>query len=536
MFSAPIRLLCITTDGCECFLSQGSRLVLEARFDPDQVDDFKVFMRSRRRSVFTVLTDQIEEDFRQDSIPYLRGPGRAQLLGRRAGQTYRDTPFHTSVSLGREAQGRRDERVQLMALTNAPVLNQWLIPLSETGIRVAGLFSTPLLCPILLGMLARSTGIAPPRLLVITLNRAGLRQTLLEGNVARFSRIAAIPGQVDSEEFAATCLAEINKTQQYLVGLRLLSREVKLPALIVVPPGQSAAWNRPGALVDALEPTMIDLVDARRAAGLKAVEVPGSESAHEMFADSLWVHALARRRPKVDFAPPWLREAYRLWQMRNALWAAGAVILFAGCAVGAERWGASHELARDRESLAARARSNELNYERIKRGFPPLPAAPEQLKASVLAFEKLSGRSISPVSLIGDIGRALEGAPQFRLERLDWLQGSTAADTIDAVSARGVSQPAAAAAGPDALPERYEIVILYGMVTGAAPAAARSELEAVERTVTTLRSVRAAQVSIDKTPLDLTPRGTLAGGEREPLSSEARAAGVTIRVVRKAGA
>lgn len=539
MLFPPKRVLALSNTGCECYLLAGQRLVLEASFLPDQQSDFAAFVTSRRRSLFVALADQIEEDFRQDTIPYLRGPARAQLLARKSSQTYRDTPFHTSVSLGREADGRRDERVLLMALTNAQALNLWLTPLSTAGIRLAGLYSPPVAASVLLDSIARRTGAAPKRLLLVSINRAGLRQTLVDGKVARFSRLAAVAGgeAIDSPEFAANCISEINKTQQYLVGLRLLQRDFKLPTLVLVPSGQTAQWERGGLFSDSIEPVLIDLDDALAAAGLKTVESISGSSSKPEYADALWIHALARQRPRLDFAPGWLREAYRMWQVRNAVWAGGAVILLAGCAVGGERWFEAGNLRREADLQAAQTRLDQLNYERIKRSFPPLPATPDQLKASVTAFEKMAARTVSPTPLLAEIGRVLEQVPDFQLERLEWRQGS--ANDPEMQNPAGTASAAAtapASATPDTPPERLEIAILHGSIgTPGLAADPRRDLENADRVAVSLRTIRGAQVSIARQPVDVTSSSALTGGDRKLTSAATQAPRVSIRIMRKAG-
>ena len=530
------RVLAISNAGCDCYLFAGPRLVLEASFLPDQQADFTAFVASRRRSVFVALADQIEEDFRQDTIPHLRGPARAQLLTRKSSQTYRDTPFHTSVSLGRESEGRRDERVLLMALTNAQVLNLWLTPLSTAGIRLAGLYSPPVAASVLLDSIAARTGAAPARLLLVSINRAGLRQTLIDRKVARFSRLAAVAGDetIDTPVFAANCITEINKTQQYLVGLRLLQRDFRLPTLVLVPPGQVAAWERSGLFSESIEPVLIDLDEAREAAGLKTVATTPASSTKPAYADALWIHALARRQPRLDFAPGWLREAYRMWQVRNAIWAGGAAILLAGCALGAERWFEAGNLRREADLLASQTRLDQLNYERIKRSFPPLPATPDQLKASVTAFEKMAARTVSPTPLLAEIGRVLEQITDFRVERLEWRQG--AANDPEMVNPAGAGPAAPAAAAGDTQPERLEVAILHGSIgTPGMAADPRRDLESAERIAAALRAIRSAQVTIARQPVDITSTSALTGGDRKAARAAAQAAPVSIRITRKAG-
>ena len=537
MLSPPKRVLGITASGCDCYLAVGGGLVLEARFAPGEAVDFADFVKSRTRSVFTVLADQIEEDFRQDTMPFLRGNARGQLLARKTSQVYRDSPFHTTASLGREADGRRDERVQLLGLTNAEGLNEWLTPLAAAGIRVAGLYSPPVAAPDLLRLLKSRIGARPPRLLVVSVNSAGLRQTLVDGDVARFSRLAAVAHE-ENDDFAANCLAEVNKTQQYLVGLRLLPREAGLPALILVPPGEVEHWSRPGLLVDAVEAIFVDIDDARHAAGLQRVETTGeatlADDGAQRFADSLWVHTIVRMRPRLSFAPAWLIEAFQLWRGRVAIWSAGALVLLAGVAVGVERLAQSGILVDDAGRLLTESRRNDLNYERTKRGFPPLPAPPEQLKASVTSFEKINARAMAPAALLAEIGQVLESMPEFRLRRIEWSQGE--GDPLETAASVAAPAPGASAAAP----ERFEWVSLQGFVGDpGVPLEARRETELALQAADRLRAIRGARVAITRAPINLLPGGSLAG-DGAAAAPAARpgasvAGNVELRVVRKVG-
>jgi hypothetical protein len=531
------RILSITAAGCDCYLAAASKLVLEARFAPGEGEEFAAFAKSRRSSVFSVLSDQIEEDFRQDTLPFLRGSARTQLLERKTGQIYRDSPYHTIATLGRQTDGRRDERVQLLGLTNAEGLNEWLTPLSAAGVRVAGVYSPPVVSRDLLRHLKSRTGTPPKRMLLVSVNRAGLRQTLVEGEVPRFSRLAAVARE-EGDDFAAACLAEVNKTQQYLVGLRLLPREETLPTLILVPPGEEANWSRHGLLVDAVDAIFLDVAVARRTAGLRRVTSAGDTGnvieEDAQFADTLWVHTVARAQPRLNFAPAWLVEKYMLWQARVAIWAAGALVLLAGIGWGLERLAQSEKLLGESARLRDGTERNDINYERTKRGFPPLPATPEHLKASVTSFEKINARAIVPGALLAEVGQALERAGDFRLLRLDWRQGDS-----DPAEAGNKASPAAPQPG-NVPPQRFEWVTLYGMA-GKNPETvdARLNTEIALRTAEILRSVRGSSVSIVRAPVDLTPGGRIAGSALSEASASRTAidssGNVEILVARRAG-
>ena len=84
MLTPTRRILLVTAQGCECFLARGDRLILEAAFTAEQREEYLAFVRSRQKSIFSAMVDQIDEDFRQDSMPFLRGPSRRELLARKA--------------------------------------------------------------------------------------------------------------------------------------------------------------------------------------------------------------------------------------------------------------------------------------------------------------------------------------------------------------------------------------------------------------------------------------------------------------------
>ena len=54
-----------------------------------------------------LITDLIEEDFRIDTVPHLRGGDREAVLGRKMAQLYRASTFRHAIVQDREAAGRR---------------------------------------------------------------------------------------------------------------------------------------------------------------------------------------------------------------------------------------------------------------------------------------------------------------------------------------------------------------------------------------------------------------------------------------------
>jgi hypothetical protein len=187
--------------------------------------------------------------------------------------------------------------------------------------------------------------------------------------------------------------------------------------------------------------------------------------------------------------------------------------MLAGIGVGIERWLDATALDSGAAELALQTRNNNLAYERIKRSFPPLPATPDQLKASVTAFETLAARTTVPTALLADIGRVLAAAPEFRIEKVEW---QAAAGTTDA---QAPFQETATLQGSIVMPNRAPDL--------------RQDIEVIEQTAQRLRRIRGAQVIVIRLPVDLSPRAELRGESGKPQAPAA--AGFSLQVTRKVG-
>jgi hypothetical protein len=247
LFRPPRRLLYVTARGVDCWRVSATGLVYETAFDADEFAvarfyDYTESLGSQSPAVeYVVLADLVEEEFKPDAIPPVRGRDRKALIERRRTQNFRDTPYSTAVSFGleqAEAVGdkRRDERINLLALTQTSAIDFWVKLLLANEHRVVGVASPALLSAAVLAQHAREQ--AGPQLLV-TWNSAGLRQTFVEGGKPRFSRLNAFDelAGADTATLGQAIAAEIVRTRQYALTLRVLARDGgALDAIVVLPP------------------------------------------------------------------------------------------------------------------------------------------------------------------------------------------------------------------------------------------------------------------------------------------------------------
>ena len=103
---------------------KGGRLSA-AQYFADSAEDkerFAGFLRANPHPCY-LLTDLVEEDFRHETVPHLRGRDRAGLIQRKFEQFYRNTPFRQASLLQRQKEGRRDDEMLFSALTNPALIS-----------------------------------------------------------------------------------------------------------------------------------------------------------------------------------------------------------------------------------------------------------------------------------------------------------------------------------------------------------------------------------------------------------------------------
>ena len=173
---ADKRILYFDARQVTACLWKGGKLEAEARFardDEDALASFSGYVAGAAGSLFYVLADVVEEDFHQETIPYVRGKDRRLLLGRKLAQRYRDLSLALSTSLGYEAGARKEEKVLFASFTNTQQFQPWLAALQAQQARLVGVYSVPLAS----AALGRKLAVADKRYLLVSRQGAGMRQS-----------------------------------------------------------------------------------------------------------------------------------------------------------------------------------------------------------------------------------------------------------------------------------------------------------------------------------------------------------------------
>lgn len=483
---ATRHLLYFTAEDHYLYASAGRSLTLEAKFSGDDlgVSAFREFLRGREGALFSLVADLSGEDFHEEHIPVLRGGDREAVLARRLAQRYRDTRLAATLSLGtiKTAQ-RRNERVLLASFTNTQQFTPWLDVLEEAGAKLTGVYSVPLLAAALCSALR----VRAPRALVVSANRAGLRQCFVDGGKLRFARLERTVDMVP-QALALFVRSETLRLAQYLATLRALPREgAPLHAVVIAPAGERALFERvltPDARVSF---QTIDAIDAARTVGVR--EVPAGTA-----AEALYVHLAARKPPREQFASRAERRRYFLWQLQRAVVGAGA-LAFAACAFyGAAQWMEAVEAGERADARARQAREASQQYERITSTFPVTQTSTENVKVTVVEFRRIAERSPAPEAVLNHVSQVLGRFPQMELEALGWRVGRPAARA-------GAKPPA----GDSAL--RIEL-------SGRVNATQRNDYRGITAQVQQFADALASSgYELERTqlPFDVTSEGTLTG-------------------------
>lgn len=176
-----------------------------------------------------LLLDIQGEEAHPESIPALWGRNRRELIARRLERRFRATPFRAAESQGRHNDG--NERLLLRGITEPGRVQPWLDLLRDRNRPVAGIWSVPLLTPLLRTALAPESDAWSA---LITFHPDGHRQTLFHQGQPLSSRLIAGRSEAGGETLDLA-LAEIDRTRLYLASLRRMPNEQPGQVLILAP-------------------------------------------------------------------------------------------------------------------------------------------------------------------------------------------------------------------------------------------------------------------------------------------------------------
>jgi len=404
------RVLILSPHHLAVFNARQGQVHQESEFALDEVGQtaFKEWAVQNNSALVHLLVDLPDEGFQQETLPHVTGEDRKALLSRKLNQLFFGTPYSLVLPLGREKQGRRDEKFLFAALTRPQALEPWLHAMNESGTAVAGIHTPALLLPRLLDRKAMEA----PRLIVITLGSGGLRQSYFEHGQLCFSRLKPLStGGI--EEAAVNAYGEAVRIYQYLIGQRLITRGEKIPVVCLASPRHTELLRRACADTDELSFAFDNLSAIGKARGLK-------EPIDDSNTDALLAYMLTQQAPSLQFGNTVARLGYLRWRWRNAIRIATASCLaLMGAFIIATFYSVlSANAQRDQAQLSAQVAQQ--RYAAIVNGLPAIPITPEQLRNLTAQWQQLQARSPALATSLQPLSTALQQNPKIELKALSW--------------------------------------------------------------------------------------------------------------------
>lgn len=456
-------------------------------------EQFVAFLQTHRDPAY-LLTDLIEEDFRHEIAPHLRGSERAGLIQRKFEQFYRNSPFRQALLLQRLKEGRRDDDLLFSALTNTALILPWLGIMQEHLIPLAGVYSVPNIS----APLTRS--ISSNHILLLSWEKhAGLRETYFDAKLLRFSRLTPI--NADSS-FSRTVATEALRTQQYLKNLSLIPAGNMLDVHIICHAGDRAELAARLSDSSDIHYTYLDIQELGR-------RIKSKTTYNDSDATPLFLHLLAIHPPPNQYADHTHTHFFQLLKIRRGLlWLSGA--LTAACLL----WGAANVwegrwLENDSEFLKRQAGKLSQQAQQISRGYSNTPASASDMKAAVLLVRKLDNYSPPPQNILAGLGKTMDDFPHIRIDKLSWKMYAGQVYTAPDTATSAAAPPDGAAANSPA-----HIILLDGEMTGFTAGDYRNMLNYLGRFQQAL-TLHGYSVTALAMPLDISPKGRIAASVGE---------------------
>ena len=475
-------------------------------FEPDEEGRiaFRAWLEELPRTPIQLLLDVIEEEFHVDHVPHVIGRDRAALLRRTAQKHFRVTEFRYITVQGREARGRRDDRVLVAGLTNPEILKTWLSLIDAARVPLKGVYSLPLVGERLLPHLGAAR--ASRALVVSQQVPSTLRQSYYERGRLRFSRL--VPGRyADAQGYVDFVRRELDQTLHFLETQRFRRRDDPIEVYVVAG-GDTYQPLREG--LASSDTVTCHLVPAERLAPRVGIRggLPGA------FADAIYAQILLRqRRPANHYGLPRLRRHFFVQRARVGLrWAAVALVLAAvGLALGIGLRGHAYEQA----TTLARVRAAQFRtlYQQRLSQLSEFHYRAVDVKNAVDLLDGLAGASSDhPGPMMASVGSVLDDHPNIVLDAMTWQVSDDPDLKIDVDQERAMETNAPMLTQLAREPARaYRYALLRGDVVGFSGNYRRA-VQLFDAFVAGLReSGRFGHVEALEAPFDLKPDSGVSG-------------------------
>ena len=405
------RTLFVSADRATAYQTRGGRIEQAYVFSADEFgrQQFVRYLEETGKTPLYILVDVVEEEYRQDVIPHVRGSDRRSVIERKQARLFRGTKYCHAIVQGRETDGRKDDKVLLTAITRPEIVSPWVDAANEHKVPVAGVYSLPILSEYLL----KKIGANGKNVLLISMQSgSGLRQTFFRDRQFKISRLAQMP-KAGSLSYTTHLMGELEKLRRYLNSLALISRDGPLEIYILSNGDQLSDLESHCKDSEDEKFYLVDIDELNKRFGIP-------ETFNSIYAEPAFSQLLLDTAPKNHYAIDSETKYFSLHRLRGALYAASALILLAGIAWSGFNFLQAVSLKQQALDAAEKADFYQARYEAAREGLPPTPVEPEDIKTAVEVVDQLRQYKSSPLRMMTALSVALKEYPQTEVDRIRW--------------------------------------------------------------------------------------------------------------------
>lgn len=359
-------------------------------------------------SRLAVLVDLMEEEYRLERLPHLKGSDRRALWSRKRRQLFRDEPLVSATVIGREKDGRRDDRVLFTVLRHTGPFRDWMEAMGSWKVTVRGIWSLPRLS----AHWREYSLVDGMRLLVYRCSgRVALRQNYHSQGRLVFSRLSFVAEESLETEGAQ----ELERTWRYLGRLLGLDPGQGVDLQVWAP---SFLSQKVYGLWEALPYFRPHCLEMEKIAAGQCWK----EALESLALPSYAAWKLTRNVfiPAAHYRDPFLSQLERRNWLNIGLYTGSVGLLAVAAGYGAVTEGQMLRLKGKVERLRLQKQALTTLVQNLPEPFAVDGMNPWELESLIDLKKQVDKGMISPRPLLQLVSSALGRFPDFELSALAW--------------------------------------------------------------------------------------------------------------------
>lgn len=463
---------------------------------------FDRYLKDTGRIATWFLIDLVEEEYRQDTIPHVFGGDRQAVINRKKLRLFRETPYFYADIQEREQDGRKDDRVLFMGLTNPDLVQPWVKILLNNKIPLAGIYSVPQLTKLLIGHFPDPAD----HMLVVNLQSiSGLRQTFFLKKQLKVSRLVGLP-RYGTEPYAPIIIDEVEIIRRYLNSMRLTDIEKPLHIYYMGDYKLLSELQKLTTKTSSIINYFVDINSFGDHNDPRSMSTP--------FCDHLLNYNLLKLKPKNFYALPEETRYYKMLNASRFMYAASVCMIVAGMA-----WGGFNfmDAVVNKQQAKISAKKTEFytaRYNLAREKLPDTPVLPAEIKLVTDIAETLNKHKTDPFDVLKIISSGMDRFPEIQLEEIVMAPSADPNTKIAGTVSPGPDQGVVGVSNieiADTGYSYYQIADFKGNISNF-DGNYRAAIEMINRFADTLRATTSVHdVSIVTLPIDVSSDASLRG-------------------------